>query len=154
VSRPRPKARLAVDPGNAYAQLGISPLASTEEIRRVLSDKRAKAMATRRSRGEQQFGAEEAEIVALQEIEKLIGAPAARAAYDRAHPQNELLTVQPGPRDRVLEPARRAHLVTAWLVDELGPSATLLHPDCYWLWLPGGLDPALAAALAAFADEE
>jgi len=32
-----------------------------------------------------------------------------------------------------------------------GPEAMLLHPDAYWLWIPGGLDPELAAQLQPFA---
>lgn len=149
--RPRPKTRLAIDPENAYARLGASPLASTDEIKKLLSDKRGKAMAARRAKGQQAFGEEEAEIIELQELEKQIGTPAGRAAYDRDHPQNALLTVQPAPRDRAFEPPRIASLVTAWLADELGADAMLLHPDAYWLWLPGGLDPELAAQLAPFA---
>jgi hypothetical protein len=152
--RPRPKARLAIDPDNAYARLGASPLATTDEIKKLLSDKRGQAMAARRARGQQAFGDEEAEIIALQEIEQLIGTPAARAAYDREHPQNALLTVQPASRDKAFEPPRVAALVTTWLLDELGPDALLLHPDAYWLWLPGGLDPELAAQLTPFASAE
>jgi hypothetical protein len=151
VSRPRPKTRLAIDPDNAYARLGASPLASTDDLKKLLSDKRAKLMAARRAKGQQAFGAEEQEIVELQDIEKQIGTPTARDAYDREHPQNALLTVQRAPRDRAFEPARLASLVTAWLADELGPDALLLHPDAYWLWLPGGLDPELAQLLAPFA---
>jgi len=116
-----------------------------------LSDKRGKAMAAARARGQQSFGHEEQEIVELQAIEKLIGAPATREAYDQLHPQNALLTVQPASRDRAFEPAHTAALVTGWLLEELGPEAMLLHPDAYWLWLPGGLDPELAATLAGFA---
>jgi hypothetical protein len=149
--RPRPKTRLAIDPDNAYAKLGASPLATTDEIKKLLSDKRGKAMAARRARGQQAFGDEEQEIIELQAIEKQIGTPAARDAYDREHPQNALLTVQPAPRDKAFEPARVASLVTAWLADELGPDALLLHPDAYWLWLPGGLDPELAQLLQPFA---
>jgi hypothetical protein len=149
--RPRPKTRLAIDPDNAYARLGASPLASTDELKKLLSDKRGQAMAARRARGQQAFGDEEQAIIELQAIEKLIGTAAARADYDREHPQNALLTVQAAPRDKAFEPARIASLVTAWLVDELGPDAMLLHPDAYWLWLPGGLDPELAAQLAPFA---
>lgn len=149
--RPRPKTRLAIDLENAYARLGSSPLASIDEIKKLLSDKRGKAMAVRRAKGQGATGDDEAEIMELQAIEKLIGAPATREAYDREHPQNALLTVQPAPRDRAFEPARIASLVTTWLVDELGPDAMLLHPDAYWLWLPGGLDPDLAAQLQPFA---
>ena len=152
--RPRPKTRLAIDLDNAYAKLGASPLASIDEIKKLLSDKRGKAMAARRARGQQAFGDDELEIVELQAIEKQIGTAATRDAYDREHPQNTLLTVQAAPRDKVFEPARVASLATAWLADELGPDAMLLHPDAYWLWLPGGLDPELAAQLAAFAATE
>ena len=149
--RPRPKTRLAIDPDNAYARLGISPLASVDEIKKVLSDKRGKAMAARRAKGQSAAGEEEAEIIELQAIEKEIGSPAARAAHDREHPQNALLTVQPASRDKAFEPPRIASLVTSWFVDELGPESMLLHPDAYWLWIPGGLDPDLAQQLQPFA---
>jgi len=149
--RPRPKTRLAIDPDNAYARLGVAPLASIDDIKRQLSERRGKAMATRRARGQVASADDEQAIIELQELEKLIGSPAARAAYDREHPQNALLTVQAAPRDRAYEPARIATLVTAWLADELGPDALLLHPDAYWLWLPGGLPEELAGVLAPFA---
>ena len=148
--RPRPKTRLAIDPENAYAKLGASPLASLDEIKKILSDKRGKAMAARRAKGQAASGDDEAEIIELQLLEKHIGSAAAREAYDREHPQNALLTVQPAPRDRAFEPHKIASLVTAWLVEELGADAMLLHPDAYWLWLPGGLDAELAAQLAPF----
>lgn len=148
--RPRPKTRLAIDPENAYAKLGASPLASLDEIKKILSDKRGKAMAARRAKGQSASGDDEAEIIELQLLEKQIGSAAAREAYDREHPQNALLTVQPAPRDRAFEPHKIASLVTAWLVEELGADAMLLHPDAYWLWLPGGLDAELAAQLAPF----
>lgn len=150
--RPRPKTRLAIDTENAYAKLGASPLASLDEIKKILSDKRGKAMAARRAKGQSASGDDEAEIIELQAIEKQIGSAASREAYDREHPQNALLTVQPAPRDRAFEPAKIASLVTAWLVDELGADTMLLHPDAYWLWLPGGLDAELAAQLAPFSE--
>ena len=150
--RPRPKTRLAIDPENAYAKLGASPLSSLDEIKKILSDKRGKAMAARRAKGQSASGDDEAEIIELQAIEKQIGTQLARELYDREHPQNALLTVQPAPRDRAFEPAKIASLVTAWLVEELGADTLLLHPDAYWLWLPGGLDAELAAQLAPFAE--
>ncbi len=149
--RPRPKTRLAIDPDNAYAKLGVSPLASIDEIKKLLSDKRGKAMAARRAKGQAALGEEETEIIELQAIEKEIGSPAARAAHDREHPQNALLTVQPAPRDKAFEPHKVASLVTSWLAEELGSEAMLLHPDAYWLWIPGGLDPDLATQLQPFA---
>jgi hypothetical protein len=148
--RPRPKTRLAIDPDNAYARLGASPLSSIDDIKKLLSEKRGKAMAARRAKGQAATGDEEAEIIALQDIEKQIGSPQTRAAYDREHPQNALLTVQPPPRDRAFEPARTAALVTAWLVEELGPEALINHPDAYALWLPHGLDPDVATQLAQY----
>jgi hypothetical protein len=151
VQRPRPKTRLAIDPDNAYARLGASPLSSIDDIKKLLSEKRGKAMAARRAKGQAATGDEEAEIIALQDIEKQIGSPQTRAAYDREHPQNALLTVQPAARDRAFEPAKLASLVTSWLIEELGPESLLLHPDAYWLWLPGGLDPELATQLQPFA---
>ncbi len=150
--RPRPKTRLAIDTENAYAKLGASPLASLDEIKKILSDKRGKAMAARRAKGQAASGDDEAEIIELQAIEKQIGSTASREAYDREHPQNALLTVQPAPRDRAFEPQKIASLVTAWLVEELGADALLLHPDAYWLWLPGGLDAELAQQLAPFSE--
>ena len=63
--RPRPKTRLAIDPDNAYAKLGVSPLASVDEIKKLLSDKRGKAMAARRAKGQSATGDEEAEIIEL-----------------------------------------------------------------------------------------
>lgn len=149
-TRPRPKTRLAIDPDNAYAKLGASPLATTDELKKLLSDKRGAALAARRAKGQQASGDEEAEIIELQALEALIGTPAARERYDRDHPQNALLTVQPAPRDRAFEPARTAALVTAWLVEELGAEALLNHPDAYALWLPHGLDPDVAHQLAQY----
>ena len=150
--RPRPKTRLAIDTENAYAKLGASPLSSIDEIKKILSDKRGKAMAARRAKGQSASGDDEAEIIELQAIEKQIGSALSREAYDREHPQNALLTVQPAPRDRAFDPAKIASLVTAWLVDELGAETMLLHPDAYWLWLPSGLDSELAAQLAPFSE--
>src|SRR3954464_11519700 len=128
--RPRPKARLVIDPNNAYARLGVSPLLSTEEIRAFISGLRGKGVGTRRGGAAQGFGAAEAEMTRLQEIEAEIGTPRARAAYDQAHPQNELLTVQPGPDDRRFEPRERANLVAAWLAEELGPEGVFPSPEC------------------------
>lgn len=150
MSRPRPRARMAIDVDNVYGKLGVSPLATTDEIKKLLSDRRGQAMAERRAQGAQGSGDVEATIIELQELEKQVGSPAAREAYDARHPQNKLLTVQPAPRDRLLEPARLAGLVTAWLAEELGPDVFLLHPDAYWLWLPDGLSPELRRELERF----
>jgi hypothetical protein len=142
---------IRLDPYNAYARLGVSPLLSTDEIKAAVLRKRKELMHRRRARTQQQFGEEEAEITALQMIEDEIGSPRARALYDQAHPQNELLTVQPSPLDRWLEPKARAALVTAWLVEELGRDAQLPSPESLSLWAPRGLGPDMEAFLAEFA---
>jgi hypothetical protein len=148
--RPRPKALVRIDPGNAYARLGVSPRASTEEIKRVIDEKRASASAQRSSRADGRFGAEEEEMARLQQIEKEIGTPRARAAYDEAYPMNALLTIQTGGRDRWIERGHRAGLVSEWLVAELGLEASLPSPETLSLWMPGGPDPALADELRPF----
>ena len=148
--RPRPKARLILDVDNPYARLGVSPLAGIDEIKRVASEQRGKRMAQRRAEGQQAAAETEAEIIAIQDIERQIGTPAARALYDREHPQNVLLTVQPSPRDRAFSTAGISAFVTAWLVEELGADAMVVHPDAAWLWLPAGLDAELLGELARF----
>jgi hypothetical protein len=149
--RPRAKTMVQLDPDNAYARLGVSPLLPTAEIKEVINRERKEEMRRRRTRGEQRFGEEEAEMTRLQAIEDEIGTPRARARYDRLNPQNVLLTVQPGPGDSCLDPANRAGLATAWLVEELGREGPLPSPESLALWAPRGLDPELVAFLAAFA---
>jgi len=145
--RPRPRARIVVDPNNAYARLGVSPLASTDDIKAHILALRSKAQASKRSRGDQDFGAAEAEMTRLQEIEALIGAPRSRARYDAEHPENELLTVQPAPADRFSGLRERANLAGAWLVEELGREAAFPSADSEAMWAPN-LDAELAAVLA------
>jgi hypothetical protein len=148
--RPKSKSLVRLDLYNAYARLGASPLMSTEEIKALVLRKRKELMRKRRTKGQQQFGEEEAEITALQEIEDEIGTPKARARYDRENPQNELLTIQPSPNDRGLDPRHRTGLVTAWLVEELGREAALPSADSLALWAPGGIDDDLNAFLIGF----
>lgn len=148
-ARPRPKSRLVVDPNNAYARLGVSPLSTTEEIKAFVLAKRSKAQASKRSRGDDDFGAAEAEMTRLQEIEEEIGTPRARAKYDAKHPQNELLTVQPARADRRFELRERANLAAAWLVEELGPEGEFPSPESIPLWSPD-IDPALEELLKRF----
>ena len=93
--RPRAKTMVRLDLYNAYARLGVSPLLPTDEIKEVINRKRKEVMRQRRTRGEQQFGEEEAEMTRLQAIEDEIGTPNP-ARYDRLNPQNALLTIQPG----------------------------------------------------------
>lgn len=148
-SRPRPKGRLVVDPNNAYARLGVSPLSTTEEIKAFVLAKRSKAQASKRSRGDDDFGAAEAEMTRLQEIEEEIGTPRARTKYDAKHPQNELLTVQPARADRRFELRERANLAAAWLVEELGPEGEFPSPESIPLWSPD-IDASLEQLLKRF----
>jgi hypothetical protein len=148
-TRPRPKGRLVVDPNNAYARLGVSPLSTTEEIKAFVLAKRSKAQASKRSRGDDDFGAAEAEMTRLQEIEEEIGTPRARTKYDAKHPQNELLTVQPARADRRFELRERANLAAAWLVEELGADGEFPSAESIPLWSPD-IDNNLADVLKRF----
>ena len=149
--RPRARTMVQLDPDNAYARLGVSPLLPTAEIKEVINRKRKEVNRRRRTRADQHFGEEDAEMTRLQAIEDEIGTPKARARYDRLNPQNALLTVQPGPGDSLLDPGSRAGLATAWLIEELGREAPLPTAESLALWAPGGLDPELVAFLAPFA---
>jgi hypothetical protein len=113
--RPRAKTMVRLDLYNAYARLGVSPLLPTDEIKEVINRKRKEVMRQRRTRGEQQFGKEDAEMTRLQAIEDEIGTPRSRARYDRLNPQNALLTIQPGRHDICLQSKDRAGLATAWV---------------------------------------
>lgn len=148
--RPRPKGNVVVDPLNAYARLGVSPLSTTEEIKAFILAKRSKAQQSKRSRGDDDFGAAEAEMTRLQEIEEEIGTPRARTKYDAKHPQNELLTVQPARADRRFELRERANLAGAWLVEELGADGVFPSPESIPLWSPD-LDAELTELLRRFA---
>jgi hypothetical protein len=150
--RPRSKTLVRIDLENAYARLGVSPLMSAESIKELINTKRREMMRRRRARGEQRFGEEEAEMTRLQQIEDEIGTPKARARYDQANPQNELLTIQPCPRDVRFEPSRRAGLATAWLVEELGREVVLPSPDCLAFWAADPSVTALALSLAECAE--
>jgi hypothetical protein len=148
--RPRAKTLVRLDLHNAYARLGASPLLPTDEIKELINRKRKEVMRRRRSRTEQQFGEEEAEMTRLQAIEDEIGTPKSRARYDRLNPQNALLTIQPGPHDDALDSKHRARLATAWLVEQFGRAGALPSPESLTLWSSQGIDPDLVAYLNAF----
>jgi hypothetical protein len=152
--RPRSKTFVTLDLDNVYARLGISPLTPTDEIKDLVNQRRKELMRKRRTRGQHQFGEEEAEMTALQLIEDKVGSPRSRERYDAANPQNVLLTVQPGPRDRLLDRDHWAGVLSAWAVEELGRDAPLPSPESTWLWVPGGLDPEVAAYLEGFPSED
>jgi hypothetical protein len=145
--RPRPETGLVIDPENAYARLGVSPLVDTEAIRELLREKRKAAMEARRGRGTDSFGDEEAEMTRLQEIEAEIGTPRARARYDALHPQNALLTVQPLAEDRRIDERFALGIATAWLREQLGPEGFLPSPLTQSLWALDETDEELVSLL-------
>jgi hypothetical protein len=144
--RPRSKRFLSMSQDNAYARLGVSPLASTDEIATLISKRRGEAM--KRAKAQAQRGGEaQEEILFLDRIHEEIGKPAARKNYDEKHPQNVLLTVQPSQAEQAWLPHRRAGLISEWLREELGEGEFVPSPNCLTLWAPGGLDEQLAAIL-------
>jgi hypothetical protein len=146
--RPRSKRFLSMSQDNSYAHLGVSPLASTEEIAALITKLRGEAM-RRIKRG---IGSEE-EVLRLDRIHEEIGIPAARKKYDEKHPQNVLLTVQPSQAEQTWLPHRRSGLISEWLYEELGEDEFIPTPRCLGLWNPGGLDEQLVALLARFGAE-
>lgn len=132
--RPRPSSFVQVDLDNAYARLGISPLAPTRDIKQLINDKIRELKSQLSSKSEASFGDVEDQINRLQQIEEKIASPKARARYDQQHPQNELLTIQPCPSDHFDDPRFRAGLVTAWLVETLGSDRLLPTADCLAFW--------------------
>jgi hypothetical protein len=148
--RPRANTMVGLDLHNAYARLGVSPLLATDEIKELINRKRKEVMRRRRSRAEQQFGEEEAEMTRLQAIEDEIGTAKSRTRYDRLNPQNAILTIQPAPSDVAFDSKHRASLATAWLIEELGYATPLPSPDSLSLWVSLGLGPDLTTYLSAF----
>jgi len=153
-SRPRSKSFLTVDRENAYLRLGVSPLASTDEIAARISERRSKAMKQAKAKAVRGVGKEEEEIFDLDRIDEEIGKPAARKKYDEKHPQNVLLTVQPSPAEQAWLPYRKAGLVSEWLCEELGQDAFVPSLHCLGLWSPGGLNEQFGAFLTRFIREE
>lgn len=149
--RPRARTLVQLDLDNAYAQLGVSPLARTAEIKQLLNERRRKATSARRSRTIQEYGEVEDEVERLDRLAREIGKARKRARYDEAHPQNRLLTVQPDPRNRWVDRRVRADLITAWLVEELGAETLLPTPDSMALWAPRGVDDRIHDFLTRFA---
>ncbi len=145
--RPRPQAMVGIDPDNAYARLGVSPTASTDEIKTFVDTRIAEIKAAMRDHPSRE---KEEALARLSEVGKLIGTPRARLKYHEANPWNELLAVQRAPADEALDPGARTGLVTAALLLELGPFAALPSARSFDVWAPSGISEALAAELQAF----
>lgn len=151
-TRPRPLSPLTVDLDNAYARAGVSPTLSTEEISRRLREKHRKLQAeAKRSGGDEALTAQLSDLSAL--IDQ-IGDPRRRAAYDAAHPENELLTVQAPRRDALAGPAERAAFVSTWLLEEAAEGELVPHPRCLALWCPAEPIGELSALLKDFVDPD
>ena len=149
--RPRSSHLVGIDPNNLYAEIGVSPLATTEEIQQVIKGRRTKV-----NRDIQAMEGGEAkerlqqELARLNEVKTRLENAKNRAEYDRKNPQNVLLTVQVGPADSVSHPTRLGPLVSAWLADEL-PDAWLPTANTLAVWLPDREILALVAPDAAHA---
>lgn len=148
-NRPRAKAFLRISLENAYAQLGVSPLASTEEISNRISALLAEARRKVRAKASKSpDDPDEKEILRLQKIDEAIGDPKKRKLYDEKYPQNILLTVQPSAAEHVWLRHRKAGLISEWVYDMLGEAAFCPTPSCLRLWAPSGVDQLLLDFLA------
>jgi hypothetical protein len=148
--RPRSKTFLRIDLDNAYARLGVSPLASSDEIAQRIADLRGKAAKRAKAKAARAFGEDEEEINRLDRIDDEIGKPRARKKYDEDHPQNILLTVQPSPAEQSWQRYRKAGLISEWLADVLGEDAFVPSLHCLQMWSPKGLNEELRQFLSSF----
>jgi hypothetical protein len=73
--RPRAAVMVGIDPNNPYSQLGVSPLESTETIRRIGNERIRELRRHLKSRTTQAFSEVEAEIVRIQAILETIASP-------------------------------------------------------------------------------
>ncbi len=152
-ARPRSKAFLKIDLQNAYAQLGVSPLASPDEITDRINNLLGQARKRVRSKAAKDANdPDEAEILRLQKIDHEIGDAKRRIAYDERHPQNVLLTVQPGGTEQARLRYRRAGLISEWIYDLVGESTVTPTPRCLCYWAPKGIEPALLDFLTKYAE--
>ncbi|HXU32561.1 MAG TPA: hypothetical protein VN851_18495 [Thermoanaerobaculia bacterium] len=153
-NRPRAKVFLRIDLENAYARLGVSPLASAEEIAARITELRGKAMKVARAKAQRTFGDVEEEIHRLDQIHDDIGDENKRRIYDEQHPQNILLTVQPSLAEQVWQRHRKAASISEWLCENLSEDAFLPSLRCLRLWNPNGLAGELLSVLSSFTDGE
>lgn len=143
-ARPRSKSFLRIDVRNAYARLGVSPLASTDEIASHIAELRSAAVKRLKAKGNTMVDdPDQQEVFRLDRIEEEIGDPRKRNTYDDRHPQNILLTVQPSTSEQAWLRHRRAGLISDWVYGELGLEALAPTPACLRLWAPRGVDPGL-----------
>jgi hypothetical protein len=150
-ARPRSKLFLTISLDNPYAQLGVSPLATTQEINDILDQRRSDANRRLKAKGAREADdPDEQVILQLDQISELIGDDRRRARYDARHPQNTVLTVQQSLSEQGWRRHVRAGLISEWLHDSEDERALLPTPRCLKLWAPGGVEPELAALLERF----
>jgi hypothetical protein len=150
-SRPKSKSFLRLSLDNAYAQLGVSPLASTAEISARINTQLAQAR--RRILAKASHSSDdpdEKELLRLQKIDRQIGDAKRRKTYDEKFPQNILLTVQPSASEQAWTRHREAGLISEWIYEGLGEAGFLPTPRCLRLWAPAGLEQAMLDFLAQF----
>ncbi|MBK8920281.1 MAG: hypothetical protein IPM81_02050 [Saprospirales bacterium] len=109
-----------------------------------------RAKEARRGKAAQKFGSADDAFIGLQKLLDAIGNATKREQYDYDNPHNQVLTVQPSPYDKWLDPKKQCDLVSAFLIEALGQDCWLPHPDSLPLWLPTGLDPELEAFLSTY----
>lgn len=154
-SRPRSKAFLRISLENAYAELGVSPLASTDEIASRISALLAEARRKIRAKAAKLANdPDEEEILRLQKIDEQIGDPKRRKMYDEKYPQNILLTVQPSATEQAWLRHRKAGLISDWVYELLGETAFAPTPRCLRLWAPSGIDRPILDLLAEHSPTE
>ena len=147
--RPRSKAFLRISLENAYAELGVSPLASTEEIANRISGLLAEARRKVRAKASKSVNdPDEKEILRLQKIDEEIGDPKRRKIYDEKYPQNILLTVQPSDAEQAWLRHRKAGLISEWVYETLGETAFAPTANCLRLWAPSGVEQPILDFLA------
>lgn len=150
--RPTPRTMVSYDPNNLYTRLGVSPLASTEEIK-AIATKRRFEVKDKRDQSAQNKRTNE-EIMKWDNIADKIGAENQRREYDNQHPQNVILTIQPGEEAKIVHSLDRLCLITVWLLETLGVDTLLPSPNAFPLWVPNPIDERLLQRLKTFIDNE
>src|SRR5262245_39778712 len=149
--RPRSNLFLNLDLKNAYARLGVSPLASDKEISDRIGNLRSAAVKRLKAKGNTAVDdPDQQEVLHLNKIEEEIGDPGKRRVYDERHPQNILLTVQTSPVERAWVRHRKAGLISNWVQGELGEAVLCPTPSSPRLWALSGLEAEVLEFLSAF----
>lgn len=154
-SRPRSRMFLSLDLKNAYARLGMSPLASDKDIADKIGKLRSAAVKRLKAKGNATIDdPDQQETFRLDKIEEEIGNGQKRNAYDERFPQNILLTVQPSPTEQAWARHRRAGLISLWVQGALADDALCPTPANLRLWSPGGVEAELLDFLSGYSEHD